>query len=73
MAKITVEDFTKIYREVVYSGMTPEKAVELLNEKTSEPEGYGKLICPHCNSTNTDVVHAISYCECSDCEKEFEA
>lgn len=72
MAKITVEYFRDLQLHLKVGTLSEKNVVEMLNYKAGEPDD-DRLVCPHCNSTNTDVIHAVSYCECSNCAKEFEA
>ena len=49
------------------------KLEEILGSKKGDESEKDKLICPFCNSENTDVIHSLSNCECSDCGEEFES
>lgn len=73
MAKITLEYFNEVMNLEWDDKITIQMAVEMLNDKASEADPQGELMCPHCNSMNTDIIHAVSHCECSDCNQEFEA
>jgi hypothetical protein len=50
---------------------------DLANEVNSENSNCAifdvMFLCPFCKSKNTQVIHAISYCDCDDCGKSFEA
>ncbi len=50
---------------------------QLIEWQNNKPElrhvGDPVLICPFCESKNTEIIHAVSYCECGNCGKDFES